>query len=718
MTKESTQTEYAHAPLQSVEELVEIAGQTPASTVIIPGGSRIEDLQLVEAARDHGILNRALLVGRSTLIQEAVAESGIDIDPSDILHAHTDEDIAKATVARIKQGDVDIVLKGNISTPIINRHMLALAQRPTVTLASIFDADEISGGRPMILTDAGVTTVCNFGRMVDMIHNAVDVARTVMGLDRPKVAVLSANEKQVPSLGSTWMGLELAKRQWSDCVVCGPLSFDLATSPESVAVKGMPDLPGAETVVGQADILVCPGIDSANILYKAIAAMAKYGQASIAGITIGFPIPYVILSRADTLDTRLESIALCSIYRQRSSLRAESETAPAKTSAKPRHRVLTVNPGSTSIKVAVFDNDDCVDEIEPPLPPCASKPLKDRLAVVDQVTRQICLHLEEKGLRDITGISARGGFLPRPEHKLQSGTYRLAQVNQGRVTIEKDMITGLLHCPEQAHISNLAGPIAARLAEHFKVPAYMVDPVGVDEFEPVAEISGYQGITRKSTAHVLSIRMAARRAAETRGRPLSDMNLVVAHLGGGITVATVKKGRITDNSIALLGEGPFSPCRAGQLPVGDLIDLCYSGRFTRDELIRELTLNGGLRSYLGEQDMTVIEDRINQGETQAQRVVEAMIYQIVKQIGSAFAAAGCTAEAIVLTGGLVRSHLIRRSLRKQVGRLAPVLVYQDALEMRALAQGAMDALAGRIKPHQYKLRKNAQGNLAHSSESQ
>jgi butyrate kinase len=199
--------------------------------------------------------------------------------------------------------------------------------------------------------------------------------------------------------------------------------------------------------------------------------------------------------------------------------------------------------------------------------------------------------------------------------------------------------------------------------------------------------------------------MAARCAAEASGRPLNDMNLVIAHLGGGITVATIKKGRITDNSIALLGEGPFSPCRTGQLPLAELIDLCYSGRFTRDELVRELTLNGGLRSYLGEHDMAVIEDRISQGDTQAKLIVEAMIYQIAKQIGGAFTAAGCTAEAIVLTGGLVRSGLVRNSLRKQVGRLAPVLIYQDALEMKALAQGAIDVLCGRIEAHHYKLEK-------------
>jgi butyrate kinase len=139
------------------------------------------------------------------------------------------------------------------------------------------------------------------------------------------------------------------------------------------------------------------------------------------------------------------------------------------------------------------------------------------------------------------------------------------------------------------------------------------------------------------------------------------------------------------------------------LPQSDLINLCYSGQFTQDELVRELTLNGGLRSYLGEHDMIVIENRIKAGDERAQLLVEAMVYQIAKQIGAAFAATGCIAEAIVLTGGLTRSNLIRNNVRKKVGRLAPVLVYQDALEMEALAQGAIDVLCNETKPHRYKL---------------
>ena len=140
------------------------------------------------------------------------------------------------------------------------------------------------------------------------------------------------------------------------------------------------------------------------------------------------------------------------------------------------------------------------------------------------------------------------------------------------------------------HASNLGIPVAAELARELKVPAYVVDPVVVDEFAPEAEVSGYGPVARRSVAHVLNVRAAARRAAREIGRPLEDLNLVVAHLGGGITIASLRKGKLTDNTIALLGGGPFTPQRAGQLPTGELIELCYSGKFTKEELIAELTV--------------------------------------------------------------------------------------------------------------------------------
>jgi len=693
----------ASGRLESVADLVEIAGALPASTVIVAGGDRIEDLRLVESARDHGIIDRIILIGQQDRIARAVAEVGIDIDKGDIIAAENDEQTAAATVARLRPGDIDIVLKGNISTPVLNRHMLPLAVRPTVSLVSIFDAAPFAGGRPLVLTDAGVTTVCNFGRMVELVQNAVDVAHVVMNIERPRVAILSANEKQISSLPSTWIGAKLSERRWPDAVVYGPLSFDLATDPGSVGIKGLPHSPAAAEVAGQADILVCPGIDAANILYKVVTAMVKYGQASLAGITIGFPVPYIILSRADTLQTRLESIALCSIYAQRSS----HEVGPAKAVSTPAetrvYRVLAVNPGSTSTKLALFENATCVQDTEVVhAPPSIGTPA-ERVSQVEERTRMVLQTLEQWGRPSLDAVVGRGGFLPRPAGKLAGGTYALAERRGDRVVVRDDMVAAVLDHAEKDHASNLGIPVAAALARRLNLPAFVVDPVVVDEFIPEAELSGYAPVLRRSTSHALSVRAAARKAAASVGRPVEDVNLVVAHLGGGITVAGVRGGRMIDNNIALLGGGPFTPQRVGQLPMGDLIAMCYSGRFSQVELIEELTKRGGLQSYLGEHRMEIIEQRVAAGDKDAQLVVEAMVYQIAKEIGAMYVAVGADVEAIVLTGGLARSELMRAALRRRVGRLAPVIFFAGSLEMEAMAGQAIAVLSGREQARRYEV---------------
>ena len=294
-----------------------------------------------------------------------------------------------------------------------------------------------------------------------------------------------------------------------------------------------------------------------------------------------------------------------------------------------------------------------------------------------------------------------GDAVPVGYYDREQGEW-IAQEN-GRIVVDRAIVSAVLDHPEKDHASNYGVPVAAALAEKLQVPAVVVDPVVVDEFTPEAEISGYQPIVRRSTAHPLSVRAASRRAAEVIGLPLEDLNLVVAHLGGGITVAAVRGGKIVDNNIALLGGGPFTPQRAGDLPLGELIDLCYSGRFTHQEMIAELTTRGGLRSYLGTDRMEEIEQRIAGGDRQARLVVDAMIYQVAKEIGKAFVAAGCDVEAIVLTGGLARSELVRTALRRRVGRLAPVIVFEGSLEMAALAAGAIDVLSGRAQPRRYTL---------------
>ena len=685
---------------QSVTDLVDIAGAMRATTVLIAGGHRIEDLRLVESARDHGIIDRIILVGNREQVTHAVREVGIDVAAKDIVAANDDETIAKKTVSLIQEGAADIVLKGGISTPIMNRNIIRLAVRPTVSLATIVESSPVADGRPIVITDAGVTTVCNLGRMVNLIENAVEVARVVMGLDRPRVAVLSANEKEIPSLPSTWMGKKLAERTWPNALVCGPLSFDLAVDSESVSVKGMPHLPNAEEVAGRADVLVCPGIDAANILYKTFTAMSKFGQASLAGITVGFPIPYIILSRADTLETRLFSIALCSIYAQRHAAQSAASRASEvqkKTERAKGKQILVINPGSTSLKLALYRNYEPTQQLETPLSlPSLNSPEKTE-EQAGVIVEKAIEAMGTWGVDRVDAVAARGGFIPTSGDSLQGGTYTIAEKSGKGIRVDRELVEAIVNRPIMMHASNLGIPAAAELARRLNVPAYTVDPVVVDEFIPEARISGFKSINRVSASHALSVRAAARKASEQIGRPFDDVNLVVAHLGGGITIAAVRGGKMIDNNIALLGEGPFTPQRAGTLPLDGVLELCCSGEYSREELVEQLTRKGGLISYLGEHRMQRIEKRIADGDEEAQLVVNAMVHKILKEIGAMYALLEADVEAIVLTGGLVRSPLIQKTLRRRASRLAPVLVFEESLEMYALASGVCDVLSGGVR---------------------
>jgi butyrate kinase len=686
--------------IEAVSDLVLVAGHMRPKTVIVAGGDREDDIRLVESARDHAVVERCILVGDETAIRQAAHQVGITMPDEDIIGTSSQDETAARTIERVLQGGVDIILKGNISTPILNRAMMRIVVRNTMSLVTMFDAAPIAGGRPMLLTDPGVTTVCSFGRMVGLIENAVDVARSVMGIERPRVAVLSANEKVIDSLPSTKMADALSQRRWEDAVVYGPLSFDLAVDPDSVGAKGLASHGAAAEVAGKADVLVCPCLDSANILYKVIMEAVKYGLGTFAGITVGVMVPYVILSRADNVETKLLSLALCSIAAERMDMR--QHTAPKRRAYAPMpkaYRVFVINPGAASTKMALFEGERCVREAE-----VAHEPLPADADVSAEATRRdevVRGFLSQHGIKELDAVVARGGLLPRPCEKLPGGTYVVAEVRGGEVVVDQGIVEAITRRPEGRHASNLGIPMAAALARQFGVPAFVVDPVIVDEFCPEAEMSGYAPITRRSVAHVLSVRSAAVRMAERTGAHIEHANYVVAHLGSGITVAAVRGGRIVDNNIALLGEGPFTPQRVGTLPLKDIIDLCYSGRFTKAELVEELTTRGGLQSYLGEHRMEEIEKRIAAGDERARAAVEAMVYQIAKAIGAMLVAAGPDAEAVVLTGGLARSELIVRSLKKRLTHLIPVLMLKDTLEMEEMARGACRVLAGHETPRRY-----------------
>jgi butyrate kinase len=257
------------------------------------------------------------------------------------------------------------------------------------------------------------------------------------------------------------------------------------------------------------------------------------------------------------------------------------------------------------------------------------------------------------------------------------------------------------------HASNLGALLAAEIAEPLSIPAFIVDPVSVDEFEPLARISGLPEIERVSLSHALSIKAAGRRAAEEMGCRYEELNLVIAHMGGGISVSAHRRGRMIDVNQAYDGTGPFSPERSGGLPVGDVLRMSYGvpphdgHRYTYEEMMRKIAGQGGLVAHLGTNDAVEVERRIAAGDSHSRLVYEAMAYQIAKEIGGMATALCGDLDGIVLTGGLAHSTMLVDWVEKRVERIAPVLVYSGEDEMLAMAQGALRVLRGEEPAHAY-----------------
>jgi butyrate kinase len=352
-------------------------------------------------------------------------------------------------------------------------------------------------------------------------------------------------------------------------------------------------------------------------------------------------------------------------------------------------RVLAINPGSTSTKVALYEDET----------PLFTETLSHDAAqlaryahIADQYEfrRDAVLRLLEEHAVELNSLSAvvgRGGLL-RP---IESGTY----------TVNERMLQDLRMPKEREHASNLGAIIAHDIAGRAGVPAYIVDPVCVDEFEPIARISGLPEIERRSLSHALNLKAVARRAAQDLGRPYTELNLVMVHLGGGISVAPHRKGRMIDVNQALDGTGPFSPERAGGLPVGDVVRMCYSGKYTYEQMFKKLAGRGGLVAHLGTNDAREVERRIAAGDKHAALVYEAMAYQIAKEIGLMATVLYGQVDAIVITGSLAYSKMLLDWIIPRVQWIAPVRVYPGEDEMLALTQGTLRVLRGEEQPKEY-----------------
>lgn len=346
-----------------------------------------------------------------------------------------------------------------------------------------------------------------------------------------------------------------------------------------------------------------------------------------------------------------------------------------------KFRILAINPGSTSTKISVFEDETevfsrSINHSKLELEPFAR--VWDQYEFRKKLIKEA---LEDAKLKPekLSAVVGRGGLF-RP---VVSGTY---QVNELMIEDGRNAYGG-------EHPSNLGAVLAFGIGWDYHIPSFIVDPPSVDEFQPMARYSGLPEFPRRSLFHALNIKATARLAAGTLGKKLDQINLVVAHLGGGISVAAICKGKVIDANNAL-DSGPFTPERTGYLPMFEFAQWCFSGNATLDEVNKRLVGRGGLVAYLDTNNCEEVEKMIQQGNKEAQRVYEAMIYQIACEIGSRAIALKGKVDAIVLTGGLARSSYVVEKLREWVGFLAEILVYAGEDEMKALALGALRVLKG------------------------
>jgi len=345
------------------------------------------------------------------------------------------------------------------------------------------------------------------------------------------------------------------------------------------------------------------------------------------------------------------------------------------------YRLLIINPGSTSTKIAFYNGSQ--PQLTRSIP--HSRMELDRFKRIwDQYDyrKGLILHELDKAnidLQTLDAVVGRGGFL-RP---VASGTYL---VNQA-------MVEDLRRTRRGEHASNLGAVLAYGIAWDLNIPAFIVDPVAVDEMDPLARFSGIPEIERESIFHALNIKATARQVARDLHKPLEECNLVVAHLGGGITVCSIRQGRMVDTSNGI-SEGPMTPERAGNLPTRQLVEMCFSGQYTKEFILDRLVGKGGLSAYLGTNSASLVETRIMDGDQRARLVYEAMAYQVAKEIGAQSTVLKGKADALVLTGGLAHSKMLTTWIRERVESIAPVLIYPGEDEMRALSLGALRVLRG------------------------
>ena len=350
---------------------------------------------------------------------------------------------------------------------------------------------------------------------------------------------------------------------------------------------------------------------------------------------------------------------------------------------------LIINPGSTSTKIGVFEDENLLFE---ETLRHSTEEISQYETIVDQkdFRKKIITDLLASKNFDIHSLNVvvgRGGMLkPSP-----GGTY----------AVTDELLADLKKGVQGQHASNLGGILARELADSIGVSAYIVDPVVVDELMPIARYSGMPEIPRGSIFHALNQKAVAKRYAKEVGKPYESLRLIVVHMGGGVSVGAHEGGRVVDVFSAFDGDGAFSPERAGGVPCGALVKMCFSGKYTEKEIYSKLIGKGGFNAYLGTNDMRDVTKRANEGDEKAAEAKQAFLLQVAKDIGSMACVLNGKVDQIILTGGIAYGKDVCEVLKERTGWIAPVTVYPGEDELLALAQGAMRVMNGEEKVMEY-----------------
>lgn len=350
---------------------------------------------------------------------------------------------------------------------------------------------------------------------------------------------------------------------------------------------------------------------------------------------------------------------------------------------------LIINPGSTSTKIGVFEDETLLFE---ETLRHSTEEIAQYATIVDQkdFRKEIIVNLLKEKDFDINSLNVvvgRGGML-KP---ISGGTYPVTDA------LLADLKVGV----QGQHASNLGGILAREIADSIGVPSYIVDPVVVDELMPEARYSGVPELPRVSIFHALNQKAVAKRYAKEAGKAYDSMNLIVVHMGGGVSVGAHKAGRVIDVFNALDGDGAFSPERAGGVPNGSLVKMCFSGKYTEAEVSKKLVGNGGFNAYLGTNDMRNVDKLVEEGNEEAKVIRDAFILQVAKDMGSMACVLEGKVDQIIITGGIAYDKYVVNALKEKAGWIAPVTVYPGEDELLALAQGALRVLNGEEAAMEY-----------------